>query len=56
MGQSLDVLRNRLEYKVDGSRPRDRSKKTWREVVEKDCQARKLNRRMLWILVDGGSS
>jgi len=23
---------------------RDRPKKTWREVVQKDCQARKLNR------------
>jgi len=29
-----------LEYEVDGQRP----KRTWREVVEKDCQARKLNK------------
>jgi len=28
---------------VEGSRPRGRPKKTWREIVEKDCQARKLN-------------
>ena len=27
-----------------GIRARSRSKKTWREVVQKDCQARKLNR------------
>ena len=32
-----------IEYEVDGARPRDRPKKTWREIVEKDCQARKLN-------------
>jgi len=29
---------------VEGSRPRGRPKMTWREVVQKDCQARKLNR------------
>jgi len=29
---------------VAGTWPRDRPKKTWREIVEKDCQARKLNR------------
>ena len=33
-----------MEYEVEGARPRDRPKKTWREIVEKDCQARKLNR------------
>jgi len=27
------------EYEVEGPRP----ERTWREVVEKDCQARKLN-------------
>jgi len=27
---------------VEGARPRGRPKKTWREIVEKDCQARKL--------------
>jgi len=27
-----------------GSRPRGRPKRTWKEVVQKDCQARKLNR------------
>jgi len=29
---------------VEGSRPRGTRKKTWREVVQKDCQACKLNR------------
>jgi len=29
-----------VEYKVEGFRP----KRTWREVVQKDCQACKLNR------------
>jgi len=33
-----------MEYEVEGPRPRGRSKRTWREVVEKDCQARKLNK------------
>jgi len=33
-----------MEYKVEGARPRGRPKKTWREIVEKACQARKLNR------------
>jgi len=29
---------------VEGSRPRGRPKRTWTEVVQKDCQARNLNR------------
>jgi len=29
---------------VEGSRPRGRPNRTWREVVQKDCQARNLNR------------
>jgi len=29
---------------VEGSRPRGRPKRTWREVVQKDCEARNLNR------------
>jgi len=33
-----------MEYKAEGSRPRGRPKRTWREVVEMDCQARKLNK------------
>jgi len=34
-----------MEYEVEGPRPRGRPiKRTWREVVEKDCQVRKLNK------------
>jgi len=37
-----------MEYEVEGARPRSRPKKTWREIgreiVEKECQAHKLNR------------
>ena len=29
---------------MEGARPRGRSKKTWREVVEIDCQVCKVNR------------
>jgi len=29
---------------VEGVRPRGKPKKTWREIVEKDCKARGLNR------------
>jgi len=37
-------LDEELEYEIEGVRPRGRSKKTWRETVEKDCQACGLNR------------
>ena len=33
-----------MEYEVEGSRPRGRPKKTWKEVVREDCHARKLNK------------
>jgi len=33
-----------MEYEVEDARPRCRPKRTWREVVQKDCQAHKLNR------------
>ena len=33
-----------MEYEVEGDRPSGRPKKTWKEVVEKDCWACKLNR------------
>jgi len=32
------------EYEVEGSRPRGRPKMTWKEVVQKDCQAHNLNK------------
>jgi len=39
-----DCMKKCMEYEVEGSRPRGRPKRTWREVVEMDCQARKLNK------------
>ena len=38
-----DLVKKCMEYEVDGARPRGRPKETWREIVEKDCQARGLN-------------
>jgi len=32
------------EYEVKGAKPRGRPKKTWTEIVQKYCQANKLNR------------
>jgi len=32
-----DWVKKCMEYKVEGTRPRGRPKKTWREIVEKDC-------------------
>jgi len=40
-----DWVKKCMEYEVEGVRPRGRRpKKASREVVEKDCQARGLNR------------
>ena len=33
-----------IQYEVERARPRGRPKKTWRDIVEKDCQVRKLNK------------
>ena len=38
-----DWVKKCMEYEVEGPRPRERPKRTWREVVKQDCQARKLN-------------
>ena len=38
-----DWVKKCMEYEVEGPRPRERPKRTWREVVKEDCQARKLN-------------
>ena len=42
--EDTDWVKKCMEYQVEGSRPRGRPKRTWREVVQKDCQVRKLNR------------
>jgi len=33
-----------MEYEAEGPRPTGGPKRTWKEVMEKDCQARKLNK------------
>jgi len=39
-----DLVKKCMAYEVEGPTPRGRPKRTWTEVVKKDCQARKLNR------------
>jgi len=39
-----DWAKKYMEYEVEGARPRGRPKKTWREIVEKDCKVCGLNR------------
>ena len=39
-----DLVKKCMEYEVESPRPRGRPDRTWKEVVEKDCQARKLNK------------
>jgi len=33
-----------MKYEVEGSRARSKPRRTWREVVQKDCQVHNLNR------------
>jgi len=40
-----DWLKKCMEYELEGARPRGRPKKTWTEIVEKDCQVHELNRK-----------
>ena len=42
--EGTDLVKKCMEYEVEGSRPRGRPKRRWREVVQKDCQACNLNR------------
>jgi len=39
-----DWVKKCMEYEMEGARPRGRPKKTWTEIVEKGCQACKLNK------------
>ena len=41
--EDIDWVKKCMEYEVQGPRPGGRPKRTWREAVEKDCPARKLN-------------
>jgi len=49
-----DWMKKCMAYEAEGARPRGRPKKTLREIVEKDCQACKLNKEDV-IVKDGGS-
>jgi len=42
--EDTDWVKKYIEYEVEGSRPRGRPKRTWKEVVQKDCQARNLKK------------
>ena len=42
--KKTDWVKKCMEHEVEGAKPRGRPKKTWREIVEKDCQAHKLNK------------
>jgi len=39
-----DWVKKCIEYEVEGSGPKARPKRTWKEVVREGCQARKLNK------------
>jgi len=39
-----DWVKKCMLYEVEGARPKGRPKKTWRAIVEKDCQARGLKK------------
>ena len=39
-----DDWAKKCTYEVEGPRPRGRQKRTWREVVREDCQARIMNK------------
>jgi len=42
--QDNDWVKTCMEYEAEGARLRGRPKKTCRQIVEKDCQARELNK------------
>jgi len=42
--EDTDWVKKYMEYEVEGSRRRGIPKRTWKEVVQKDSQARNLNK------------
>jgi len=42
--EETDWVKKCMEYEVEGFRARGGPKRTWRKVVQKDYQARNLNR------------
>jgi len=53
--EDTDWVKKCVKCEVEGCRPRGRSKRTWIEVMQKDCKARELNREDANIMVDGTS-
>jgi len=61
--EDSDWVKKCMEYEVEGARPRGRAKKTWWEIVETDCHAKKTvmhvnwtgSTGMPWIVIDGRS-
>jgi len=49
-----DWMKRCMESEVQGARPRGRSKRTWRHVVQKTVKHVETGRR-LWIELDAGS-
>jgi len=47
-----DWVKKCMEYEMKSARPRGIPKRTWRELVQKDYQAHKLNREMVWIIAE----
>jgi len=41
--EDINWMKKCMEYEVRSSRPRGRPKRTWTEVVQKDCEARNSN-------------
>ena len=37
-------VKKRMELEEEGSKPGGRPRRTWKEMMQKDCQAHKLNR------------
>jgi len=42
--EDTDWVKKCMEYEVEGSRPRGRPKRTWKDAVQKDYQAHNLNK------------
>jgi len=53
--ENNDRVKKCMVQEVEGARPKGRTKRTWTEVVQKDCEARKLNREDAMDVVNGGS-
>ena len=44
MKEDNDWVKKCMEYEVECFRPKGRPKRTWKEFVQKDCQARNFNK------------